>query len=133
MFMETPDAIVQITASVLTLCGVMFVALMAKRGLKQGTENLRQTTQINDAVNHSDRTGTERIYDLVLNNSAMAVEFKASLEKMDKRLDRIEHNCPGCALSHHETEFRHTSLSPGTGEGEDKISLFPKDLTTTQA
>ena len=114
MFMETPDAIVQITASVLTLCGVMFVALMAKRGLKQGTENLRQTTQINDAVNHTDRTGTARLYDLVLG--------------LDARLARIEMNCPGCKLKTHETEFRHTSLSPGLEEG---LQAEPEDPSPT--
>ena len=152
MFMDNTEAIIQISATALTFCGVITTAALARKGLKHSKE-------INAAVNQVGNAGTPRIYDIALASYALCAELKEwkdgfrgspwqdslsidkwikansdSMKELCERIGDLEESCPACRIVEQFLEknkdFRQSSLSPGTGE-EAAVRLASSSEQTT--
>ena len=92
----TPEA--QVIVGLLVLLGVIFNSY-------KSTVSAKNSKEANDAVNHADKGGTPRLYDMVLENHAISKDLTVwkdetteQLSTIKDRIETIEVNCPQCAI-----------------------------------
>ena len=90
----------EIIVSFLGVIGTVVASYFSYAANKQSKRSGESIDQINDAVNHRHKTGTPRLYDMVLSNFNRVSSLEKSVKEIKRDIKDLSH-----VVSVHEVEI----------------------------